>query len=114
MGEAAFHAWLCDALSRVKLEDEAYVGYVESILKEDTYQPDGDIVLTENLCDVQDTTDVEQNDNVSKIVQESQAQREKAREKHQQKVLREKELLLKDQEKKEKRKRKTEKREKRR
>jgi hypothetical protein len=38
--EAAFHAWLCDALSRVKLEDEAYVGYVESILKEDTYQPD--------------------------------------------------------------------------
>jgi hypothetical protein len=58
--------------------------------------------------------DVEQNDNVSKIVQESQAQREKAREKHQQKVLREKELLLKDQEKKEKRKRKTEKREKRR
>ncbi|ELR20021.1 uncharacterized protein ACA1_113660 [Acanthamoeba castellanii str. Neff] len=208
--EAAFHAWLCDALSRVKLEDEAYVG----ILKEDTYQPDekkdavleflassseedltafgdelmahwnkiedaknaeqeekkkqeteqlkavqlqqqkereekakqraaehqlskeerlkrrellerygyqiettdehGDIVLTENLCDVQDTADVEQNDNVSKIVQESQAQREKAREKHQQKVLREKELLLKDQEKKEKRKRKTEKREKRR
>jgi hypothetical protein len=38
--EAAFHVWLCGALSRVKLEDEAYVGYVESILKEDTYQPD--------------------------------------------------------------------------
>lgn len=38
--EAAFHEWLCNALSRVKLEDEAYVGYVESILKEDTYQPD--------------------------------------------------------------------------
>ena len=35
--QAHFHAWLCTALAQVRLEDDVYVGYVESILQEDSY-----------------------------------------------------------------------------
>lgn len=98
----------------------------------ETTDENGDIILTENLCDADTgrrTTHPappllsltreflalpEQNDNARRVVQEAQMQREKAKEKHQQKTAREKELLLREQEKKEKRKRRTEKREKRR
>jgi len=81
----------------------------------ETTDENGDIVLTENARDEQDAPlAVETNENAKRVAQEAQAQREKAKEKHLQQVVRDKEALLKQQQEKEKRKRKTEKREKRR
>jgi len=31
-----FHSWLCEALSPMKLQDEAFIGYIESILGDET------------------------------------------------------------------------------